>query len=364
MDARVGRVRERGERQLGLGGVGEAGAGRTRPRSARRPRPPARRPSRRRPRTAASGRAASPRWRAAGARCRCPRTARRRAASQSTSKANSLSPMRTRSPGCSGRGRLQQLLVEVGAVGRAEILEHDDAALLVDARVARGGEGVLEADLGLLAAPEHEVAVEVVDHPGLVAGCALDDEPRRAVGDVGAAERRGRVQAGARRRGIAPARLRRTPVGAAARRGDPGARCGRPTAGTGRGRRGSRTSARPIPAASVVHRSSKTISVEPSSMRSPGVQRLATANRLAVDEHAVGGAEVLDRPALGGRADLGVVAGDAGVVEHDVAVAAAADRSPPRAAAAGGGRRRAAARAAGARRGRPRRRPAHAAEVL
>ena len=89
--------------------------------------------------------------------------------------------MRTRSPGCSGRGRLQQLLVEVGAVGGAEILDHDDVALLVDARVARGGERILEPDLGAVAAAEHDVAVEVVDHARVVPGRALDDQPRRAL---------------------------------------------------------------------------------------------------------------------------------------------------------------------------------------
>src|SRR6202035_4350625 len=80
--------------------------------------------------------------------------------------------------------RLQHLLVEVGAVRRAEILDHDSIALLEDPRVARGGERILQTDLRLLAAAEHEIAVDVVDHPRLVPRSALDDELRRAVRDV------------------------------------------------------------------------------------------------------------------------------------------------------------------------------------
>src|SRR5271155_5216083 len=54
-------------------------------------------------------------------------------------------------------GRLQQLLVEVGAVGRIEVFDDHYVALLVHARVAGGGERVLEPDLGALAASEHDV---------------------------------------------------------------------------------------------------------------------------------------------------------------------------------------------------------------
>src|SRR5208282_4728163 len=91
---------------------------------------------------------------------------------------------------------LQQLLVEVGAVGRSEVFDHDGVALLVDERVARGGERVLDADLGVFATTEHEPRVEVVDHPGIVPWRALDDQARRALGDLCAADRGGRVQAG------------------------------------------------------------------------------------------------------------------------------------------------------------------------
>ena len=200
MDARVRLQGERRERELGFCGVVEAVPEGLARQSARRPPRPAHHPCRRRPRTAANGRAGSPRWPGAGARCRFPRTAQPRAASQSTSNANSLSPMRTRSPGCKGPGRLEQLLVEIGAVGGVEILDDHYVALLVDARVPRGGERVLQPDLGSIAAAQHDVPVEVVDHPGVVAGGALDHQPGSSMGDVGAAQRGGRVQAGGVRR--------------------------------------------------------------------------------------------------------------------------------------------------------------------
>src|ERR1700676_2863219 len=44
-------------------------------------------------------------------------------------------------------GRLQQLLVQIGAVGGLEILDDHDVALLVNASVPRGGKRVLEPDL-------------------------------------------------------------------------------------------------------------------------------------------------------------------------------------------------------------------------
>src|SRR5271166_3294471 len=164
-------------------------------------------------------------------------------------------------------GTLEQLLVEITAVGGAKVLDDQYVALLVDAGVAGGGERVLEPDLGVIAAAEHDVAVEVVDHSRVVAGSTVDHEPGRAMRHVRAAERRGRVHAGGvgweRPTGGAPLdRVRLTgaqvPAGAA---GDPqqeqvqhdqeaeleGHRYGR--------ERG--------------HPSSKTISVEPSSTRSP-----------------------------------------------------------------------------------------------
>src|SRR5215217_4742626 len=53
-----------------------------------------------------------------------------------------------------GLGAAHRLAVEVGPVGRAEVLEHDDLALGHEPRVARGGERVLQLDVGRLAAAE------------------------------------------------------------------------------------------------------------------------------------------------------------------------------------------------------------------
>src|SRR5438445_413441 len=80
-----------------------------------------------------------------------------------------------------GLGAMKQLLVEVRAVGRIEIFDHEDVPLRKHARVPRGCERILEADLRVIAAPEHELVVEVVDHPRLVARGALDDKPGVAV---------------------------------------------------------------------------------------------------------------------------------------------------------------------------------------
>src|SRR2546421_9716155 len=73
-------------------------------------------------------------------------------------------------------GPLQELLVEERAVRRAEVLEHHDRALPDQPRVARGGERVLEADLGAVAAAEDRARADVVDEPRPVAGRALDDQ--------------------------------------------------------------------------------------------------------------------------------------------------------------------------------------------
>ena len=190
-------------------------------------------------------------------------------------------------------------------------------------------------------------------------------------------------------RGVAPPRLRRpacdggvqagrvvgtsgAAVGTARRggRAGPSARCARPTAGTGRARRGSRTSAHGDRlevhgAASLELEVAR--STVPSSSRSPGVQR--DARPLATHVAPVDPRRRWSSPGRAtiqpsaGRPHLGVVARDVGVVEHDVAVAAAAER---RAAGADGERlplgdtqhRAAAARAARARRRRLRARSA------
>src|SRR5580704_126311 len=85
-------------------------------------------------------------------------------------------------PGMQRAGRLQQLLVQVGAVGGVEVFDDHYVALLVDEGVSRGGEGILEADLRALSAAEDELSVEVVDHPGIMPGCALDHQTGSAVG--------------------------------------------------------------------------------------------------------------------------------------------------------------------------------------
>src|SRR4051812_16369787 len=89
----------------------------------------------------------------------------------------------------------EELLVEVRAVRRAEVLEHDDPALLDQPRVARGGERVLEADLRLVAAAHHRAVADVVLRAGRGARRALHDQPRLQRG-AARADRRGGVQPG------------------------------------------------------------------------------------------------------------------------------------------------------------------------
>ena len=154
--------------------------------------------------------------------------------------------MRTRSPWCSGCGPDEQLLVEVGAVGGAEVLDHDDAALAREPGVARGRERVLEADLRLIAAA-HAPRRRRRRTP-----CRECDRARARRSSRGSkapagarAGLRRRMQAGGVGRGR---RSRRSARRAAAGCAGPSARCARPTAGTGRARRGSRTAGRRRPA--------------------------------------------------------------------------------------------------------------------
>src|SRR5580693_3091256 len=91
---------------------------------------------------------------------------------------------------------VKQLLVEIGAIGRAEILDHEDPSLLVDARVAGGSEGIAQAYLGRIAATEHDIATEVVDHARLMPGRALYNQARSATEQVGWAKRGGRMHSG------------------------------------------------------------------------------------------------------------------------------------------------------------------------
>ncbi len=201
-------------------------------------------------------------------------------------------------------------------------------------RCARGarGERVLQADLGAIAATEHEVAVEVVDHPRLVARRALDDQPRRAVGASRAADRRRRVQAG-RVTGIAAPPAPRSPASVRS----PPRRSRRALRAT-HSRNRYMTARKPNFSATDTGARASSSNFEDDLRRAEldavaGSQRLRRRARPSVDAHAVGRAEVRDRPAVVAGPDLRVAARDPGVVEHDVAVAAAPDR-----------RRRAAAR--------------------
>ena len=80
------------------------------------------------------------------------------------------------------------------AVRRSEVLDDQDVALLVDAGVPGGGKWILEADLGAVAAAEDDLAVEVIDHPGVVTGSALHDQAGGPAREIHAPERRSRVQ--------------------------------------------------------------------------------------------------------------------------------------------------------------------------
>src|SRR5687767_7970011 len=94
-------------------------------------------------------------------------------------------------------GPAQELLVEVRAVRRAEVLDHRDPSLALHARVSGRGERVLEDDLDV-ATPERRAAGDVVARAALVAGGALDDEQDPVAG-------RGLVDAGGlgrQRRGL------------------------------------------------------------------------------------------------------------------------------------------------------------------
>ena len=136
-----------------------------------------------------------------------------------------------------------------------------------DARVRRGGERVVDADLGVVGAA-HRGALGEVEHGARLVAQRRDHlEPRLH-------RRRCRPASGSSRTPLLPGRLH----GLRRRRRDPGcargraARCARPTAGTGRARPGSRTSAPPPaarPRSRASYSSSKSRSVMPSVMRSP-----------------------------------------------------------------------------------------------
>ena len=146
-----------------------------------------------------------------------------------------------------------------------------------DARVARRGERVLEADLDGSPRPRTAPPTEVVRASLAVWPGARSTEQRVGLRQsLGAEPVGGGVQAGrVGRRDRAPADHRR--CSARARGAGPSARCARPRAGTGRARPGSRTSSRrrPARATATVTPARSRSSVVPSSMRSPGSQRRA-----------------------------------------------------------------------------------------
>ena len=196
----------------------------------------------------------------------------------------------------------------------------------------------------LLAAAEHG-AVDVVDHPRRRVRARARRRAAARGREVDRAERRSRVQAG----GVG--RQRRDPLRRGERRRARSprrsrARCAPPTAGTGRARRESRTSARRDTGA---ERWSSNFEHDLRRAELDAVagrhERVRPAYRPAVEQHAVGRAQVGDRPAVRRGTDLGVAARDPGVVEHDVAVAAAPDGAARGRAAAGGARPRRATRA-------------------
>ena len=206
------------------------------------------------------------------------------------------------------------------------------------ARVARGRERVLEADLGLVAAarssrPRRRRTPCRGVCPGARSTTRRGSTRRSALRRRAARPGAGRSRRSPRR---SPPSARRAAAGGAG----PSARCARPTAGTGRGRRGSRTSGRRRPARRRRrhHSTSKRDVDGPELDAVAGAQRRAAAAATArplTRTPLVEPRSAIVQPSPRG-AHLGVPARDVGVAEHDVALAAAADRGAAR------GRRRSA----------------------
>ena len=302
VDAVVGLAHERGEPLLGAARpVGQAAAANDLDRrAATRPRRPARRPCRRRPRTAASARSRRPRWRArwrpVSVRSAC-------SATRSISRVH-VGELAVADPhavaGCSGCGPVEQLLVEVGAVGRAEVLEHDRRR--PGARSARGARrrtdpraGSRPGRRGRARRPRRRRTPS----PGVCPGArsttsrGSSRRPARALaaGGVDAGRLGGAPAAACRRRGLrgrAPQVLQR-----AAR--DPQ----QEQVEHGQEAELQRDRDRVEPC---ITRPRSGTSTVPSSTRSPRSSGCGAVDRAAVDAHAVGRAEVGDRPAAAGRA--------------------------------------------------------------
>src|SRR6187200_3011999 len=77
-------------------------------------------------------------------------------------------------------GRLDLAAVEIGAVGRPHVLEPPLAAAIVDARVRRRGERVLNADVGAVRAAEHGAVAHVEGGARLVTHRRHHDQPGSA----------------------------------------------------------------------------------------------------------------------------------------------------------------------------------------
>ena len=214
---------------------------------------------------------------------------------------------------------------------------HDDAALGHEPRVARGGERVLEADLGLVAAAEHRALADVVLHARGVAGRALDDEPRLAV----AVGRRGRPATP----GACRSRRAARPHGRAARPSPIGARAGpcrraardpqQEQVEDGEEAELQRDGDRLEHQAVTYSTSKRDVDGAERRARSPDASGCGSldARRPLTRTPLVEPRSVIVQPSPRGRISAWL-ARDVGVAEDDVALAAAADRRRRRAATA------------------------------
>ena len=230
-----------------------------------------------------------------------------------------------RSPGVQRLRAGQRLLVQVGAVGGAEILDHDHVSLARDPRVARGGERVLELDLDVSAAERSAAAsgrrrCRTRGRRRARRAAAARTRPSTPPRPSAAAYMPGRVGVAAR----GPARRR-----AAARPRRRSRSALHATHSRNRYRTARKPNLRPTETGSSIvpsYSSSNVITDVPSSISSPGLRTSGPSIRRPLRQRAVGRAEVGQHPRAAARADLGVLARDVRVVEHDVALAAAPER--------------------------------------
>src|SRR5437588_11855398 len=88
----------------------------------------------------------------------------------------------------------QRLLVEIRAVRRSQVFDHDHVTLARDAGVPGGGKRIVEPDLDIAPAESSAVIWYFVSDARLVSGGVLDQQARLEV--IEFLERRGRVHAG------------------------------------------------------------------------------------------------------------------------------------------------------------------------